>query len=308
VASVPVSWRDVDRQPAAGLLAELAESVDAVMWSATHIVTGPYIVVEDPANRPSQSVLDDVDGVVRIVGEGAGGVVVSSCDVLRDDVEWTQDTSDVMTRADVTYKVQGVDDEGQTATTDATVSVVDADLEARLGARRMSLSTQLTTSADAQLVADRLLARSSITDWRASGLVIDDDTLTDTPANVALMLTLLDGTSRNGLGVQLVDLPVWSPVPGGTVGVYVEGGSYTFEDGLWLLSLVVSRATAQGASAQWDQLHPDWSWDMVDPAISWDDLRGVGVAPITNVLTPRLAGESITAGHSASFSDTSEGA
>lgn len=282
VAGILVSWRDVDASAATGLLAELADSVDAVMWSATHAVTGPYLRVEDPTNRPSVASLQLVDGVVTVVANPDIGpaLKISACDVLRDDVEWTQDVQDVVTRAAVSWQEQGVDDEGKTTTTERTVTLVDEPAEAQYGARSLSLSTQLQAEADAAVVADKILARTSISGWRASGLVIDDATLDDaTEDDINRLLTLLDGTSRNGLALNLVDLPSWSPT-GPVVGVYLEGGKYTFEDGVWVLDLTVSNATAQGASATWDDLDPTWTWDQFDPAMTWDDLRGVGVAPV----------------------------
>lgn len=281
VGAVPVTWRDVDRQAAGGLLAELAESTDAVMWSATHAVSGPYLRVEDPTNRPSPYVLALVGSVVVIVANPDAPDVLglSACDLLRDDVTWTQDTSDVITRASVTWQLEGTDDEGQTTTEEQTVVVVDEAAESRLGVRGLSLSSQLRAPEDATEVAERLLARTSVTDWRASGLVIDDLALDGTgDAEVLALLRLLDGTSRNGLGMRLDDLPEWSPGGGQPVAVYLEGGKYTFEDGAWLLSLVVSNGTAQGASATWDELDPAWAWDDLSPLITWDDLRGVGVA------------------------------
>lgn len=276
VSGISVSWRDVDSQPAAGLLGELATSVDAVMWSATHIVTGPYLRVEDPTNRPSQHVLELVDGTVQIVDGGALALVLSACDVLRDDVKWEQDTQDVVTRAAVTWKEQGTDDDGKPTTTDRTVTLIDRPLEAEYGLRRLALSTELVNADDAGDVAAKLLARTSVSDWRADGIVIDDGYLDDADADdTERLLTLLDGTSRNGLPVSLVDLPPWTPA-GDVVPVYLEGGSYSFTDGVWRLDLTVSNATAQGASVQWDQLDSSWQWDQFDPSISWDDLRGVG--------------------------------
>jgi hypothetical protein len=281
VAGILVSWRDVDSQPAMGLLTTYASSVDAILWSATHQVTGPYLEVEDPAMRPSLAELEENDdGVVVIVAAAASvdSLDLSACDVLRDDVTWTQDTQDVTTRVAVTWKEQGVDDEGQTTTTDRTVTIVDAPLETRLGSRRVSLSSELQAADDATEVAGRLLARSSVIDWRATGLVIDDRDLDDVDvATLVLLLTLLDGTSRNGAAIRLVDLPAWAPSVG-PAGVYLEGGDYNFEDGAWVLSLTVSNATGAGKSVTWDELDPTWTWDQFDPSITWDDLRGVGVA------------------------------
>jgi hypothetical protein len=283
VAGILVTWVDVDNQAATGLLADLASSVDAVMWSATHQVSGPYLEVEDPAQRPSLYFLELVDGVVVIVrnpDDVAAALDLSACDLLRDDVTWTQDTQDVITRAAVTWQEQGVDDEGQPATTEHTVTLINTELEAQLGSRRLSLTTQLQAEDDATDVAQKLLARTSVSDWRATGLVIDDAELDDPDdEDVARVLTLLDGTQRNGLPMRIVDLPAWTPA-GDTVPVYLEGGTYSFDDGAWVLDLTVSNATAQGQSVAWDELpdDPAWSWDDFDPDITWDDLRGVGVA------------------------------
>lgn len=277
-----VSWRDVDSQPAGGLLAELASSVDAVLWSATHQISGPYLSLEDPSNRPAARVLEaDSDGIVRIVDSedlGGAGLPISACDVLRDDVTWTQDTQDVITRVGVTWRQQGTDDDGQPITTDVTVTVIDAALEKLYGLRRMSLSSQLQSAEDATIVAERILARFSADDWRASGLTIADAYIDDaTTDDVAMVLNLLDGTVRNGLAIALTDLPDWGPL-GPTVPIYLEGGTYTFQDGYWVLALNVSNASNL-ATVAWDDLDPTWTWDQFDPDITWDDLRGVGGPP-----------------------------
>lgn len=280
VAGILVTWRDVDSQAATGLLADLAASVDAVMWSAVHQVTGPYLQFEDPATRPPQFVLALVDGVVVIVpaADAGVGIDLSACDLLRDDATWTQDTQDVVTRVAVTWQEQGVNEQGETITTERTVTVIDAGLEAELGTRRLALSSQLQAEDDATDVAQKIIARTSSNDWRAAGLVIDDAELDDPDdADVARVLTLLDGTRRNGLPARLVDLPAWSPA-GAVVPVYLEGGTYSYDDGAWVLDLTVSNASSQGQSARWDELDPAWTWDQIDPGITWNDLRGVGAA------------------------------
>lgn len=277
-----VTWRDVDAQAVTGLLVELAESVDGVLWSATHATTGPYFVLEDPTTRTALYVLDLVDGRVVIVPTDRAANQLSACDVLRDEVTWTQDVQDLITRTVVTWQEQDTDDEGKPTTTDRTVTRIDRAAEVAYGRRRLALSTQLQTSVDAAVVAERLLSRTSDLDWRASGLTIDDADLTGTePEDVRLLLTLLDGTSRNGLPLQLVDLPSWAPADQRT-GVNLEGGQYTFDEGAWVLSLDVSNYAGQGASALWNQLPAAWAWADVDYSITWADLEGVG-PPTTNL-------------------------
>ena len=273
VSAIPVSWRDVDSQPATGLLAELGTSVDAVMWAATHPVSGPYLDYEDPATRPPDQVLELVGGIVELVPSMANALPISSCDIGRDGVRWTQDVSDVVSRAAITWLVQGVDEDGLPTTTESTLTLIDSEREVD-GVRRYGVSTQLTTEADASNVAGRILARTAL-GWRASGVVIEDSTQIQLSAEQ--MLTLLDGTARNGLAVALLDVPDWAPTPG-EVGLYLEGGTYTFADGWWDLELTVSSAHGSGTSVTWNGTPPAWRWNDFDPDIAWDDLAGVGVA------------------------------
>jgi hypothetical protein len=282
VAGIPVSYQDVDAQGTAGLLRDLAQSVDAVLWSAVHSTTGAYLRVEDPANRAALFTLAMVDGVVVIIPRGSAAAVldISACDVLRDPVRWEQSVSDVSTRVAVQWLEQAVDDEGKPTTNEHTETLVDAELEVDHGKRRISVSTLLTTSADAADVATRILARTGSTGWRVSGFQIVDDAsleVVDDEA-VRMMMRLLDGTSRIGLPIRLVDMPTWSPVAP-TVGVYLEGGEYLFAGGAWSLSLTVSNAVAVGESLPWNGVPPAWRWVDFDPEISWLDMVGVAAPP-----------------------------
>lgn len=276
-----LSYQDVDSQPATGLLKDYSQSVDGVMWSATHQTTGPYLHVEDTTARtPLFELQENPAGLVVIVPSTATGVgqEISACDVLRAPVTWEQSVADVATRVAVTWLEQGVDEEGKATTTERTVTLVDDALEATYGQRGVSVSTLLADADDARDVASRILTRTSIVGWRVTGLTIDDDESLDTPDDVAvaMLLRLLDGTSRNGLPIILTDLPAWSPL-GPSLPVYLEGGTYTHEAGTWTLELTVSRAEGQGRSVEWDELDPEWAWVDFDPAIAWDDLVGVGV-------------------------------
>jgi hypothetical protein len=281
-----ISYQDVDSQPAADLLRDLAQSVDGILWSAVHQTTGPYVHVEDPGQRAPLSHLQLVAGMVMIVSgavPGGDALIISACDILRDPVEWVQDVADVTTRASVGWLEQGVDEAGLPATTDRTFQLVDGPLEATIGQRGISVGTMLQAEADAEAVATRVLARTGQLGWRANGLYIDDDTLETGDADaVAMLLQLLDGTTRNGRALQLTDLPEWAPVAD-EVGMFLEGGTYTYDVGAegmtWQLDLTVSNSAGAGTSLQWDELDPTWSWAMFDPTITWNQLWGVGIAP-----------------------------
>lgn len=281
-----LSYQDVDNQAATGLLRDFADSTDGVMWSAVHQVTGPYLWVEDPHERASLYVLAVIDGIVRIIpATGAVDAIdLSSCDVLRDPLEWLQSVSDVCTRAAVTWLEQGVDDDGQPETTERTETIIDAGLERTYGVRRISLTTLLQDAGDAADIATSLLARTAQTGFRASGATIDDGVLIDaTAADTEMLLRLLDGTRRIGQALRITDLPEWSPIAA-PAPLYLEGGSYVFDNGRWVLSLNVSTPTGADNSAVWNDLDPAWRWVDFDPEISWSDMRGVGIATPADIV------------------------
>jgi hypothetical protein len=211
-----------------------------------------------------------VGGIVQVVQVVAGGTVLTACDVLRDPVTFEQDVSDITTRAAVSWLEQVLDDKGQPATAEHSVTVIDADLETTYGTRRIGVTTQVTTSAAAMDVANRLMARLTVGGWRATGFVVDDVLVND----VAVLLSFLDGTSRIGLPVRVTDMPDWSPA-GAALSTYLEGGTYHYDDGRWVLDLNVSSARGQGQSVTWAELDPTWRWIDVDPALTWAGVYGV---------------------------------
>jgi hypothetical protein len=300
IGALNVTWRDVDSQPVYGLLEELATTGDAILWSAFSGSRGFYLWFEDPAQRQNFGVLawDPVVQLVVITGNArpASGVTLSACDVLEEPVHWAQDVADVITRVDLTWQEQTTDDQGQPAPTERHVQVVDDTAEAPVaagglgyGIRRMAVTTQLISEADGSDVANRVLNRSRALGWHATGLTWDTkipvefgDTDRDS------LLDLLDGARRIGLPLQLVDLPAWTPA-GDTLSTYLEGGTYSFEDGRWLLDMTISPSGMTGYSALWVDLDPAWHWNQFDPAIRWDDcwgLTAVNASPRWSQLDP----------------------
>jgi hypothetical protein len=88
---------------------------------------------------------------------------------------------------------------------------------------------------------------------------------------------MLDGVQRCGLPITVTDLPDWAP-SNPQSNYYLEGGTYTYENGYWRLALNLSPSGSMGASVEWAELDPTWQWAQFDPAITWGDLWGVGVA------------------------------
>ena len=283
--ALPVSWRDVDNQSVMDLLTEMADTGDAVIWSAFASAQGFYLWYEDPTARMSFAMLawNPGPGLVQITGNvnASRGIQLSACTILRDPVEWTQDVADVITRVNGTWQEQTLDDDGQQSPTERSYTLADEQAEVPVdvgglgyGVRAMSYTTQLTSQADLSGVANRVLARSRALGWRVSGVEWD----TRVPeqfgdADRTNLLALLDGTRRIGLPLTLTDMPGWTPT-GDITQLYLEGGDYSFDDGRWDLSLTVSPSGANAYSAAWLDMDPAWAWRQFDPAIAWVELWG----------------------------------
>lgn len=286
ISGVQVSWRDVDSRGASELLASLARSVAGVLWTATSPTAGASVHIDDVNARASILVLRMVGGVVVILPRETladptkPGIVIDACDVLLDPVTWDQTTEDDATQVALTWREQTTDTGGQPKPTDRTIERIDAAQEALTGRRRVSLTTELADVTTAGTVADSVFGRIRAPGWRVSGLTWRLD-MTDHLDSVAVgrVMQLLDGTIRLGLPILLTGLPDWSPVSGvDRLALYLEGASYTNSGGGWVLQLLTSAATGQGAgSAAWDALDPAWRWDDFSPSITWNDMQGVGV-------------------------------
>jgi hypothetical protein len=278
LASWQVSYLDVDRQECWPLLADLATSVDGILWSATHRTTGPYLWLADPRVQSALYVLHvGDDGLVHVGPTTAAekAITVDACDVLLDPVVFKQAVSDVTTRVAISWQEQTLDDKGQPAPTERTTTVVDAALETRLGTRRAAVSTMLTTDVDASSVAALILGRMHLSAWRVGGLTWRTDLSDLTSDQTSRVLDLLDGTRRLGAAILLTDLPDWSPTGGATLPLLLQGGTYTFDAGWWTLNLVTSSAAAQGSSLRWCDVDPAYSWNDIGPDVAWSDVVGV---------------------------------
>jgi hypothetical protein len=281
--ALQVSWVDVDNQPVAGLLSDLATSTDAVLWPAFHATRGFYLWFEDPDLRAAlaQLTLDTGTGMVILTGlRPAATAALSACEIDRDPVTFTQDVADVLTRIDLDWQQQTLDDTGAPAPTTQTVQIIDSAAEAEpdgYGVRRLSYSTQLTSVTDATATANRVLARADRLGWRASGIHWDTrlpEDFGDGYRNI--LLDLLDGTARLGAAITLTDMPDWAPTGGQEfLSVFLEGGTYSYASGRWALDMNVTPGGGAGYAVLWLDLDPGWSWAQFDPGIRWLDCWGV---------------------------------
>jgi hypothetical protein len=282
VSTRQLCYLDVDAQPAAGLLQSVAQSVGGALWVTTSVAGNSTLRVEDIDARPAMLKLALVGGVVVIVVApviGAAGIEVDSCLLLLDPVHWQQDSNDSATLVAVSWQEQTAAGPPPTLTS-RTETVSNDPLTAAIGRFRVGISTDLAQLADANLLAQTLLARLSVGGWRVTGLTwqLDAADVLDGPT-LSRVMQVLDGTTRVGLPILLTGLPGWSLVaPGEPVPLYLEGGRFSNTRGAWTLELQTSSAISQGkAAVTWDQLTASWTWDMFDPSIGWDDLAGVGI-------------------------------
>lgn len=271
-AGLVVSRRDVDHQAAGNLLGELAAGVDGVLWSATHADTGPYLWLEDMAGRAQLGELTLIGDIVEIVlaENRVGSTTIAGCDVIAADVTYLRDVTDAITVVDATWSEQVP---APDTVVDHVEHVEDTAGVAAHGVRRAGLTTGLTTATDAEAVAERILARTAAVAWRVEGLTWDVGLAPPVGGHrMSDVLDLLDGTGRLGRGLILTDVADW---PGGdTIGLYLEGGTYTY-DGAWVLALTGSPMAGIGVSVTWAELDATWTWDQFDPDIAWGDLYGI---------------------------------
>jgi len=271
-----VSRMDVDRQAAAGLLATLALSGGTIAFPAMFPDGKELWVSQNPNERASVTVLGvGGDGLWRpIPGVGLGAYALSACDVLRDPIRWARTSADLVTRVTIRW----LDQTTTPDTTERSVGYVNAADEARWGARGISLGTILTTAADADLLAVATLVRNQASEaYRAAGLVWDLDRVSGDPAPAGhLAARLLDSSVRTGTALLLTDLPDWTPASA-EVGGYVEGGTYSFSDGRWVLSLSTTSAVGAGTSISYAATpRPAPAYNQFAPDVSYLDLVGVG--------------------------------
>lgn len=98
------------------------------------------------------------------------------------------------------------------------------------------------------------------------------------PNTITLATNLLDNTKRIGLAINLQDLPWWTPT-GARISLYVEGGSYRFEEGRWILSIDAVPATGLGKTMTFAETDPTCIFNDIRPTVTYLDMIGVSRAP-----------------------------
>ena len=278
-AALPVSRLDVDRQAAQPLLKDLATTGSAVVWVvvAAAAPAAPKLRIEDPSARVSLWILGrGTDGLYRPMPSPTAGDPLDACAVLRDPVKWTRSTADLITRATVRWFDQSTSPD----TTERSVGIVDAAAESLFGARGLSVGTILSTEAAATTAAQLLMASHQPSEaWRADGLVWDlDRSVANDATTRGLAVNLLDNSARIGRAVRVGPLPWWTPNTG-SAGLYVEGGTYRFVGGRWVLALATTSGIGAGGSITYAASPRSIRYQDVARDVSYLDLIGVAPPP-----------------------------
>lgn len=262
LAAITVQTRDVDSAAASDVLDELAVSTGGVLWSTTHETSGAYLYLEDHASRPALEALTlDDTGAPTITPLPDRATVIEASRITRDSISLLRDTTGVASSVSVRWQEAGTDDQGNATLTDRTETVTDTNAIDAIGWRSMSVSTSLTSSTAAQRLALSLLTIASPQGWTLNGLTWDTTvSADDTAPDVEALTGLLDATRRIGAPIMLTDLPEWMP-EAPYMPAYLEGGTYTYQDGAWTLDLTLTRPTKAGDAITWGQAPPTLTWE-----------------------------------------------
>lgn len=283
-------WRDVDAQEWWGLAQDFARSLGGVAWPCYVPQSAPgrsalVVWVENPEARRLPSVLAlqyGADGKLHVVSDLATAPLdadvtsLDTCNLDREPARFTQNLANIYTRVIVRYLVMNTAGDG---TEQREVMATNPAAEARYGVRSLTVDTGLALEDEARELAYGWLARSAPDLWLVSGIRLADDALLELPSGMTsadLFLPLLDSLQRPGRSILITGLPDWTPAPTDLLALTLEGGTYSFVAGYWVLEMNVSTPTSgvQSDDLTWGEMG-DTTWNDFGPEVRWMDLRGV---------------------------------
>jgi len=266
--------RDVDSQPAAGLLDELAAWTGAAVFDTpsgqvvyqsldARTTVRPYRWTD----APDAMTWDDLDPALSWDGDpptladwvSPSGAVVLPCDVVAWEPEWTSSESEVINQASVSYGPADPQD---------VLELADSASIALHNTRYWQQSTQLATLADATALAGHVVTTRAWERWQLAPVTVDLDLLDDTTRAAVLGLVCGDPVVVEGLPqpAPAVDwsgiVEGWTFTQTGQGGTVLAQMSLTLSDPL--LSLVVPAWEDYSGVYEWQQHPADWTWDHMD--------------------------------------------
>lgn len=224
--TVRVIGRDVDRQPAAALLDELAAYTGGDCWETR------------------DGALEWHDAAHRI---NAPAELTLSAAAVLSDPEFTKDLEGLVTDLTVGYGLP-VYDAGDGSTTQASVRVLDSLAPVTtLGA---AVSTPIESEPDALAYAVDIVGRRSRARWRVPSLAVD--VLRSLDADQRAQLVAIEP----GALLALSGLPTTAPFVSSQL--WIEGWTETYARYAWRFALSVSSRGLTGPAPRWADVPLTW--------------------------------------------------
>jgi hypothetical protein len=242
---VTILARDIDTRDALSTAQDVAVSASGMVW---HSRAGE-VRYADVDHRKGVAVALDLD----------------ACDVLVTPT-WRRTVEGLINRLTLGYGVAPEGGQQPTYFDERPESI------ARYGTYAFSLTSELSTLADAQALAQMLLVRNIAPVWNLAALPIDIEAFE--PARYAALL----GLEVHDL-IRVTGFPAMASAPT-SAALWVEGWTETLTAGRHELDLTVSGYCRTAPSPQWDTLDPNWTWDALDPTLTWDAISCLG--PMTS--------------------------
>lgn len=247
-AQTVVRAQDADAVGLVDLIKDAATSAGAILWPSAAYGLGEYLHLEDQTKRKAlyRLIVPTTDAAFIEADPGAGNQLPAGA-LPRDSVQVLRDTTDLATQVVVKWESAVPDEDGGVLWESHDVIAKDSERIAQYGTRTLSVSTGLTSQADAQELADYLLAQTTPGGWTIPGAVMSDKR----PALPAsTLMASLDASTRIGLPLTISECPDW--IPGApTLAVYLDGGTITRRLGHWEHELTLTRSTTATDSIAW---------------------------------------------------------
>ena len=264
--------RDVDAAGLLDLIRESATSTGAILWPSATRGIGQFLYLEDQRNRKSLYTLriphtgnawTDVN--TRTNQLPAGGL-------LRAGVNMCRDTTDLATEVIVRWESAILNENKELEWETHEERATDPERVATYGARALSISTQLTSQAEATALAVYYLTATAPGGWTIPAITLNDE-LDVVPTRV--LMSTLDASTRIGLPIVITGCANW--IPGSpNIPVYLDGGTITREHGHWVHDLTLTRASTASHSATWKEMPTHARWDQF-PNITWADIGSTSI-------------------------------
>jgi hypothetical protein len=273
--------RDVDAQPAGGLLDDLAQDTGAAVFD-----TPEGAVIYQPLsgrNRPVVPYMwsdftpadtwDDFDPALTWNGDPpsiaewpsptSNFPVILPCTAVLWEPEWRSSEATVINHVRVGYG---------TSNPQATVELTDAASILQHENRYLYLGTQLATEADANARTGHILTTQAVERWQIGDITVALDQLDPATYEACLRLTCGDHVTLQGLPQPAPAIDWTGIVEGWTFTQWADGGVIQEQMVLTLSDPLLSLAVMR-----WDDYPGTYLWSDHPTDLTWDGLFDVDV-------------------------------